>query len=293
MSDAPQDARPTGAAPLAPSAPAPTPASAGTMLRELRESAGVDAGVLASAMKVSLQKLDALEHDRFDQLPDLTFARALASAICRAFGVDPAPVLARMPAIAADLRPPTSGDVNAPFRAGDGAGAAPWSGAFSRPLVAVIAVLLLGAALLWLWPTWPIHLNAPEPTTEPAAAPGGAVEAAAASEPVPAEAPQPPASVALDAPLAPAPSAPASEAAAAATLLGLSASGESWVTVHDARGKQLINRALKAGETVALDGDAPLSVTIGRKDVVQATVRGEPFDLKRLGSSTVARFQVK
>ena len=263
------------------------------MLRELRESAGVDAGVLASAMKVSLQKLDALEHDRFDQLPDLTFARALASAICRAFGVDPAPVLARMPAIAADLRPPTSGDVNAPFRAGDGAGAAPWSGAFSRPLVAVIAVLLLGAALLWLWPTWPIHLNVPEPTTEPAAAPGGAVEAAAASEPVPAEAPQPPASVALDAPLAPAPSAPASEAAVAGTLLGLSASGESWVTVHDARGKQLINRALKAGETVALDGDAPLSVTIGRKDVVQATVRGEPFDLKRLGSSTVARFQVK
>ena len=76
-------------------------------------------------------------------------------------------------------------------------------------------------------------------------------------------------------------------------MLGLSASGESWVTVHDARGKQLINRALKAGETVALDGDAPLSVTIGRKDVVQATVRGEPFDLKRLGSSTVARFQVK
>ena len=117
--------------------------------------------------------------------------------------------------------------------------------------------------------------------------------AAAASEPVPAEAPQPPASVALDAPLALAPSAPASEAAVAATLLGLSASGESWVTVHDARGKQLINRALTAGETVALDGDAPLSVTIGRKDVVQATVRGEPFDLKRLGSSTVARFQVK
>lgn len=292
MSDAPQDARVTGAAPLTPGEPASAPASAGAMLRQLRESAGVDAGVLASAMKVSLQKLEALEHDRFDQLPDLTFARALASAICRAFGVDPAPVLARMPALAAELRPPTSGDVNAPFRAGGGAGAAAWSGAFSRPLVVVIAVLLLGAALLWLWPTWPIQLNAPEPTAAPAAAPGEAVEAAAASEPVPAEAPQPPASVALEASPAPAPATPASEAAATA-LLGLSASGESWVTVHDARGKQLINRALKAGETVALDGDTPLSVTIGRKDVVQATVRGEPFDIKRLGSSTVARFQVK
>ena len=44
---------------------------------------------------------------------------------------------------------------------------------------------------------------------------------------------------------------------------------------------------------MALNGDAPLSVTIGRKDAVQATVRGQPFDIKGLGSSTVARFQVK
>lgn len=295
MSEAPQDSRVSGLAPLTPATPAPAPAApaapatAGAMLRQLRESAGVDAGVLASAMKVSLQKLEALEHDRFDQLPDLTFARALASAISRAFGVDAAPVLARMPAIAAELRPPTSGEVNEPFRGGDGAGAAPWSSAFSRPLLAVIAVLLLGAALLWLWPTWPIRLAAPEAATEPAAAPAGeAAEAPAASEPVPAEAPQPPASVPAEAPTP-----PASQAAPAGGLLALRATGESWVTVRDAKGKQLINRALQPGESVSLDGESPLSVTIGRKDAVQATVRGQPFDIKGLGSSTVARFQVK
>ena len=279
------------------------PSSAGAMLRQLRESAGVDAGVLASAMKVSLQKLDALEHDRFDQLPDLTFARALASAICRAFGVDPAPVLARMPALAAELRPPTSGDVNAPFRAGGGAGAAAWSGAFSRPLVVVIAVLLLGAALLWLWPTWPIRLTEPAP----AAMPDASTDAAApAAEPVPAEPPAPapaaaetaaPAPVSVAATPAPAAQAPASAPAAVATSsnapLSLSASGESWVTVHDANDKPLINRALKAGESVTLDGALPLSVTIGRKDVVQATVHGQPFDIRSLGTGSVARFQVK
>ena len=293
MSEA-QDAHPTGAAPLE-AVVAPTPASAGAMLRAMRESAGVDAGVLASAMKVSLPKLEALEHDRFDQLPDLTFARALASAICRAFGADPAPVLARMPAIAADLRPPTTGEVNEPFRGGGNGGAGAGGSAFSRPLLAVIAVLLLGAALLWLWPTWPIRLGAPEPASEPVAAATAEPPDAAASEPVPAEAPQAATPGATEA----APATPTTTATSAGegvptdALLGLRASGESWVTVHDAHGKPLINRALNAGESVALNGDAPLSVTIGRKDAVQATVRGQPFDLKGLGHSTVARFQVK
>ena len=293
MSEA-QDAHPTGAAPLE-AVVAPTPASAGAMLRAMRESAGVDAGVLASAMKVSLPKLEALEHDRFDQLPDLTFARALAAAICRAFGVDPAPVLARMPAIAADLRPPTTGEVNEPFRGGGNGGAGAGGSAFSRPLLAVIAVLLLGAALLWLWPTWPIRLGTPEPASEPVAAATAEPPDAAASEPVPAEAPQAATPGATEA----APATPTTTATSAGegvptdALLGLRASGESWVTVHDAHGKPLINRALNAGESVALNGDAPLSVTIGRKDAVQATVRGQPFDLKGLGSSTVARFQVK
>ena len=91
------------------------PRSAGQMLRELRESAGVDPALLASAMKVSTQKLDALENDRLDLLPDVTFARGLASAICRAFGADPAPVLERMPVSAPGLRPPEQ-NINQPFR---------------------------------------------------------------------------------------------------------------------------------------------------------------------------------
>ena len=72
-----------------------------------------------------------------------------------------------------------------------------------------------------------------------------------------------------------------------------SAKAETWVTVRDAAGKQLINRVLAAGETVGVSGDAPLSVTIGRKDAVDVTVRGQPFDHRSLSKTTVSRFQVK
>ena len=89
---APSQLPPEGAPePDKPSGPVLQGSSPGGMLRQLREAAGVDPALVASAMKVSLQKLDALENDRFDELPDLTFARGLASAICRAFGADPAP----------------------------------------------------------------------------------------------------------------------------------------------------------------------------------------------------------
>ncbi len=118
-------------------APATT---AGAMLRRMREAAGVDPVLLASAMKVSPQKLDALENDRLDLLPDTTFARGLASAICRAFGADPAPVLERMPVSAPGLRPPTQ-NINQPFRRTGDRPTPMLGNPFSRPLLIGVAAL--------------------------------------------------------------------------------------------------------------------------------------------------------
>lgn len=290
-------------------------ATAGAMLRRLRESAGVDAAVLAGAMKVSLPKLQALEADRLDQLPDLTFARGLASSICRAFGVDPAPVLERMPTVVRGL-PDARPSLNAPFRQGDENRSTPLAGGLSRPLLAVVAVLLLAAALIWLWPTLPIRLGQPEPATVPAGEelPAEAVPPQGVSESSPPAVAEPDARVPAAAPVsalpeqpavvAPAPGAggaiasgstpaPASVAPIPKGDLVFTATGESWVSVRDAEGKSLLNRALQSGETVSVSGLAPLSVTVGRKDAVSVQVRGEPFDLGPTGQSNVARFQVK
>lgn len=275
------------------------PRSAGQMLRELRESAGVDPALLASAMKVSTQKLDALENDRLDLLPDVTFARGLASAICRAFGADPAPVLERMPVSAPGLRPPEQ-NINQPFRRTGDRPTPVLATSFSKPLMMVVGALLLGAAALYFLPTLPIQLGAPAPAQTSA---DGVVREDVG--PTPAVEPTPPAEMPLGAASAEqvlppsaaaapaAPAAPAPAAAAGGELVQFSAKAETWVTVRDAAGKQLINRVLAAGETVGVSGDAPLSVTIGRKDAVDVTVRGQPFDHRSLSKTTVSRFQVK
>ena len=280
--------------PEAQGAPVPGGTSAGAMLRQLREAAGVDPALVASAMKVSLQKLDALENDRLDELPDLTFARGLASAICRAFGADPAPVLERMPLSAPGLRAQAQA-ANPPFRRAGDTPAPMLKASFSRPLLIVVGLLLLGALALWLLPTLPVQLISP--ATEPAVAQAEADAEAPttdASEPAPpAEMPAGAASAEQTAPVPAAASGATSAAAGGADLVGFTASAETWLTVRDAHGKQLINRTLAAGETVKLNGDAPLSVTVGRKDAVTVTVRGEPFDHKSLSKTTVSRFQVK
>lgn len=272
---------------LAPSAGAP---SAGSMLRQMREAAGVDPTLLASAMKVSVAKLEALENDRLDQLPDITFARGLAAAICRAFGVDPAPVLERMPVSAPGLRP-QHGNVNQPFRRSGDRPASMLSSSFSKPLLIAVAGLLIAAAALWLLPTLPIQLGGTEPESTPVAADGTVQESVTpVAEPVPAE---PPVAAAAEPP-APAPVVPEPvEPPASTEVLSFAATGETWVTVRDAAGKPLINRALAKGEVIALNGELPLSVTIGRKDAVTVKVKGEPFDIKSMGRGTVARFQVQ
>jgi cytoskeleton protein RodZ len=77
-------------------------------------------------------------------------------------------------------------------------------------------------------------------------------------------------------------------------VLGLTASSETWVSVRDASGKVLVNRALSAGDALSTGagGTLPLAVVIGRKNAVTVTVRGQPFDHKR-GASDVARFTVE
>lgn len=79
---------------------------AGVLLRQYREAANLHLVTLSAALKVSRAKIEALEADRYDELPDVAFARALAMSCCRYVGKDPEPVLALMPSHAAQ---PTAG----------------------------------------------------------------------------------------------------------------------------------------------------------------------------------------
>lgn len=71
--------------------------TAGALLRQYREAQGFKLDVLAQALRVSPTKLQALEEDHLDELPDAMFARALTLAVCRQLKTDAAPVLALLP----------------------------------------------------------------------------------------------------------------------------------------------------------------------------------------------------
>lgn len=71
--------------------------TAGALLRQFREAQGFKLDVLAQALRVSPAKLQALEADRLEELPDAMFARALTLAVCRQLKTDAAPVLALLP----------------------------------------------------------------------------------------------------------------------------------------------------------------------------------------------------
>ncbi len=125
-------------------------ASAGTLLRHAREEAGMHVDTLAANLKVPVRKLEALEQDRHDLLPDAVFVRALASSVCRTLKIDPQPVLQRLPQTAQPRLVHDNDGINAPFRSS----AEPKPGKLemiSRPVaLTVVALLLAAVALVFL-----------------------------------------------------------------------------------------------------------------------------------------------
>ncbi|MCY7316688.1 MAG: helix-turn-helix domain-containing protein, partial [Rubrivivax sp.] len=126
--------------------------SAGALLRAAREKQGLHIAALAAAIKVSPRKLDALENDRWHELPDATFTRALAQPVCRTLKIDARPVLDKLPS--AGALPFEAGDqgINEPFRERPGREAPGPSTAAVRPMVWGAALLMAAAVLVYVLP---------------------------------------------------------------------------------------------------------------------------------------------
>jgi cytoskeleton protein RodZ len=290
-------------------------ATAGAMLRSAREKRGLHIAALAASIKVPQRKLEALESDRYEELLDLTFTRALAQTVCRSLKIDAQPVLERLPlpeGSSPKLAHVSTG-LNAPFRERPGQDEpADWSW-MGRPVVWGTLLVLIAAALVaWM----PLKMfeqlrglvlpsAAPGAASAPAASvPTSMVPAAPAASSVVEVLPSTPAPAPLPAEATTATSlgAPESvEAPAAASavnvpvgaaLLAVKVSGESWIEVQDARGQTLVSRRVTTGEALGLDGAVPLRVTVGNASATQLTFRGQPVDLSANTVANVARLQL-
>ena len=116
-----------------------TQISAGAMLQQAREAQGLHIGALAVSLKVSVKKIEALEADRFDLLPDTVFVRALACSVCRTLRINPDPILERLPHTKVPYLNTDEAGINVPFRApGDGS-RLPFLDQISKPFVLAIS----------------------------------------------------------------------------------------------------------------------------------------------------------
>lgn len=131
------------------------PSSAGAVLRRAREARGLHIAALAATLKVPQSKLEALEADRYQDLPDATFARALARSVCRVMKLDAAQVLILLPSGGgeASLDRVTPG-LNQPFRARSVSQDPALSTALlKRPAVLGVGVLLIAAVAVYAIPS--------------------------------------------------------------------------------------------------------------------------------------------
>ncbi len=274
---------------LPPSLPA-IELTSGAMLRRAREAQGLHIGALAVALKVPVKKIEALEADRFDLLPDTVFVRALASSVCRVLKIESSPILEKLPHTATPQLRDSGTGINVPFRsAGPGSLRQFWE-QLSKPLVVAVTVLLAGALLLVFFPftshpqvAADSHSTASEAGQEPESAVSVRVPTVAHTSTQSASD-----MTGMTPELAQVPG-----SGATSGILVLKAQALSWVEVVDAAGVVQVRRNMTAGETVGVSGSLPLMVVVGRSDTMHVLVRGQEFDLLSIAKDNVARFEVK
>lgn len=294
------------------------PVSRPIRLKEAREASGLHIAALAAALKVPVRKLEALEAGRYSELPDLTFARALASSACRQLKVDPAPILEQIPASTSPQLGDRSHSLNAPFHSGRDQEPINPLNWLSRPALLAAIALLLGALVIVFLPSAEsppvvsivVEPSSPEPAPaiEPIAqqqAMGttGQAEALPGNLPslaVPAEvAPVVPAvdigstNASVSTAVAADPALPPVASPTTGSLLSIAATAESWVEVVNGSGTVVAQRLLQAGDVIDFSAAPPYTVVLGKADAARVNVRGKPFDTTPFARSNVARFEVK
>lgn len=131
----------------------PAAATAGGLLRAAREQSGLPVEEFAELLKVTPRRVELIEDDQFDQLPDPVFVRALAQTMCRSLKIDPAPVLALLPQATAHRLDRMNVGLNTPFRDGP-AQLLPddWTGKL-LPFLGGAGLLAAGALLFYVLPS--------------------------------------------------------------------------------------------------------------------------------------------
>ena len=285
-------------------APAATP---GARLAAARDSLGLSIAEVAGQMRISVRQVQAIEADRYSELPGAVFVRGFVRNYARLLKIDPVPLLHA-------LETELGHDV--PLRAHEISGTLPVHarhGHIKHWLVALalVVVAVLGAGGYELWraqleprespksaaplsepaPTAAPTVTAPEPGSVPLvperAADSGVstpVEAAAGAGTTGGAAP---ASVPGDTAASPA------KGSSRSARIEIEFAGQSGVEFRDAEGKVVYSGTGEANTSRTIEAALPLDVIVGNASGVRITYNDKPFDVAAHATRNVARFTLE
>ena len=273
--------------------------SVGAELKRAREEQGLTISEVAHHLKLAPRQVEALEDERFAQLPGITFVRGMLKNYARLLKLAPEPLLER---IAGRFQAPDASRLaerySQPVPFSDGARHSTFV-----YLALSIVVLSLGGGVAYQWyreHNAPIELVRAEPApaapraqvkvVEPVVQSELTAQVAVAPE---AEKPAPPEKPALAEP-------PAVEKATVAKVVArggvnrliIRCEEDAWIEVKDANDRMLVSSLNPKGSERVVRARGPLSLVIGNARHVQVIHNDRPLDLAPHTKLTIARFTV-
>ena len=297
--------------------------SPGARLAALREERGWTVEQVASQLNLAPRQILAIERDDYPSLPGMAITRGFVRAYAKLLKIDATPLLAELGGetvlVHDSLAPQKS--LSTPFADSRVPSMTERPAISSKWVIGSLLAVLLAVGI------WAMRHGSDQATVPSAAstaikddvasvagadtvkpAPEVKSQPAETSSPVPATGaavPAPANTTETTAPgVSPMPVAPAAVPAQTSTTdtpadtgkdtLNLKAREESWVEIRrSSDNRSVFSRIVKAGETENVQINEPVSVVIGNAAGVDATLRGEPVELKPNSKSNVARLNLK
>lgn len=267
---------------------ADTGTGVGEELARAREGLRLSIAEVAQQLKFSVRQIEALEQERFENLPAGTFARGMVRAYARLLKLDAEPLVARMAArVAVPDNAAAVASVRRPIPITDSARRTNLVyGALSVAILAVIAAVVFewqrersdASRLSFVAAAVPVEPQRPAETmASPVAPPNLSPLAAAAS--VPSAAPRPE-SRATD------------SASNELRHIVMKFDRESWVQIRNRDGKILFSQLNAAGSEHTIEGRAPFDLIIGNAQYVRLSYDDHAVDLTPYVKVEVARFRL-
>lgn len=284
-------------------------ATPGVLLCAARRAAGLTIADVAAQMRIAPRQVEAIEADRYDQLPGAVFVRGFIRNYARLLKIDPVPLLHALE--------PALGD-EAPLRAQHYAGTlpVPVKRNHTKLWLAILGVVVVVVVTAGAYEYWRARGDSGETKGEPAksaptvpaAQPPAATPPVERGEPVPLTPERVPdtsqspresdSALAREASV---PGSAAGQTADASPPLGASRRSaitleflqDSWFELRDRSGKVLHMGTGTARSTQRFEVEGPLNVVLGNAPGVRITYNEKPVDLSAYSSRSIARFTLE